>query len=142
MSPILIRYVTACVVPMVLLIAGGLGKQLIVGEFRWSNFYLGTDFALASLSAGLLNFVDLVTDNKDVTTMFWPVIYTVGYLLVTFGIYLLLLCIHQGIEKRQKSMTEKQERRKERGVWLGFVSNLIGGSLLCAFILLKARGSL
>jgi hypothetical protein len=46
-------------VPVALLFIGAAGRTLIAGEFRWNNLYLGPDFCLAAISAGLLNFLDI-----------------------------------------------------------------------------------
>jgi hypothetical protein len=43
-----VQFLISLAVPFFLLGIGALGKHLIVGEFRWSNFYLGPEFSLAA----------------------------------------------------------------------------------------------
>jgi hypothetical protein len=138
-----VRILLSLAVPFVLLVIGGLGKHLIVSEFRWSNFYLGPDFALAGISAGLLNFLGML-DAKEMKDVFWKVIWTVGYLVITFGIYMLVLCIHQNIEKRHpggEAKTRSTQRGSDR-IRMGFLANFIGLMPSFLFAWLKLNGSL
>jgi hypothetical protein len=142
------RLLLASTVPLFLLILGGLGKHLITTEFRWGNFFLGPDFALTGIGAGLLNFLDML-DGRDVTSLVWKIIYTVCYLTLTFGIYMLLLVLHQNIEKRQvasdaayDASAHKPPIRPEAGVKLGMFANFVGLGPAFVFTLFKLNGSI
>lgn len=130
-------FLTSLLVSSFLLLIGSLGKTLIAMEFRWSNFYLGPEFSLAAISAGLLNFLDML-NAKEVGEVFWRVISTIAYLAVTFGIYMLVLCMHQNIEKRQTS----PQRRGSAVKWMGLLANFTGLLPNFAFAWLKLKGQL
>ena len=130
------RLLVSLAVPFLLLIIGGLGRHLIVSEFRWSNFYLGPDFALAGISAGLLNFLEML-DAKEITQVFWKILWTVAYLAIIFGIYMLVLCMHQNIEKRRLN-----REHKRTGLGMGFMANFVGLIPSFLFAWLKLKGSL
>jgi len=150
-----IRFLLACIVPVFLLFLGGLGKHLIVTEFRWGNFFLGPDFALTGIGAGLLNFLDML-DGRDVTAFVWKIIWTVSYLVLTFGIYMVLLVLHQNIEKRQVASDVKHRsdseaaikagqlppKRPEVSVRLGMFANFVGLGPSFVFTFLKLKGTL
>jgi hypothetical protein len=150
-----VRFLLSFCVPLVLSVIGGLGTWLIVTEFRWSNFYLGTDYALAGISAGLLNFLDML-DAKELSEVTWKILWTVGYLAITLGIYMLLLCMHQNIEKRQSIADEEHVRKKDAalkagnpaperpdvGKKLGMLGNIVGLGPSFLFAWLKLKGSL
>jgi type IV secretory pathway VirB3-like protein len=124
-----------------------------VSEFRWSNFFLGTDFALAGVSAGLLNFVDML-EAKDITEVVWKIVWTVGYLAITLGIYMMVLCMHQNIEKRQAVADEKHWTAKASGgaaatskrifvgTRMGMLANFIGLGPSFLFTYWKLKGTL
>jgi hypothetical protein len=151
------RFLLSCTVPLALLLFGGLGKHLIISEFRWENFFLGPDFALAGMAAGLLNFLD-VPDSKDVVGIPMKIYWTVGYFVITFGIYMVLLVLHQNIEKRQIAADEQYDaakhaaananpprpvpKRIEAGVRLGMIANFVGLGPSFLFTFLKLKGSL
>lgn len=131
-----VRFLLSLAVPVALLVIGGLGRTLIISELRWSNFYLGTDFALAGIAAGLLNFLE-VTDVSP--KIYW----TVGYVVITIGIYMVVLCMHQNIEKRQLNAQSEAARRRQRaGTGMGFLANFIGLAPSFLFAWFKLKGSL
>jgi hypothetical protein len=150
-----VRFLLSFAVPLVLSLIGGLGTWLIVTEFRWSNFYLGTDYALAGISAGLLNFLDML-DAKEVSEVTAKILWTVGYLAITLGIYMVVLVIHQNIEKRQRTADEEHVRKKDAaarighptparpdvGKWMGMLGNFVGLGPSFLFAWLKLKGSL
>jgi len=45
-------------------------------------------------------------DAKEITQVFWKILWTVAYLAIIFGIYMLVLCMHQNIEKRRLSLSD------------------------------------
>lgn len=122
-------------VPVALLLIGAAGKRLIACEFRWSNLYLGPDFSLAAIAAGLLNFLDMF-NTKESTVGLSKVESGIVYLLMTLGIYMLVLIMHQNIEKRHQNL------RASAGVAIGLAANLFGLLPNFAFVWFKLKGVL
>jgi hypothetical protein len=73
---------------------------------------------------------------KDIREVFWKVISTIVFLAVTFGIYMLVLCMHQNIEKRHTNPHGRVGRL------MGFLANFVGLVPNFAFVWLKLKGSL
>ncbi|MGA9390799.1 MAG: hypothetical protein WBV69_10170 [Candidatus Sulfotelmatobacter sp.] len=122
-------------VPAALLLIGAAGRTLIAGEFRWNNLYLGPDFCLAAISAGLLNFLDMF-NAKDPNIGASKVGWGIGYVLVTLGIYMVVLIMHQNIEKRHTNP------RTHSGVTMGLFANFFGLIPNFLFVWLKLKGML
>lgn len=136
------RFLLSLAVPFVLLVIGGLGKHLVASEFRWSNFYLGQDFALSGISLGLLNFLEML-DAKEIKEVGGAVLWTVGYLTITIGIYMLVLILHQNIEKRQSNREGKPTAERKQmgaGIGMGFLANFFGLIPSFLFAWLKLKG--
>jgi hypothetical protein len=122
-------------VPAALLVIGAAGKTLIAGEFRWNNLYLGPDFSLAAISVGLLNFLDIFNAKAGPAAsskVEWGIVYVV----VTLGIYMLVLIMHQNIEKRHT------RSRSKAAVLMGLLANFIGLAPNFAFVWFKLKGTL
>ena len=127
------RFLLSLLVPFLLLMIGVLGKRLIAAQFRWRDFYLGPDFSLAAFAAGLLNLLELL-NAKEGADLSGKLVGTMIYQTVTFGIYMLVLVMHQNIEKRDTN------RRMMAAIVMGLSANFIGLVPNFAFAWLKLKG--
>ncbi|HEV2711414.1 MAG TPA: hypothetical protein VGU67_14455 [Edaphobacter sp.] len=131
-------------IPVIFFGFTGLVKSLIKKELLWSNFYLGTDIALAALANGIVNMVDgahqvehalpgSVMAAQFGNSMF----YTAVCILAAVGALFGVMALHQ----RFDVLLEGEEGNSPwvRGIWLGVVSNLLGASVLTMFIYMKLR---
>jgi hypothetical protein len=123
--------VIALGIPIILLISGSLAKKLVRGS-KWErfDFFLGVEFTLAALSSALIHIFDLVKNAsmqyqvdvmKNITA-------TAVFIAWTFFMLLVVLSTHQDWIKRNGNPNGQI-------VWLGIIANLVGASLLSAFIL-------
>jgi hypothetical protein len=63
--------------------------------------------------------------------------YTTLCLLAAIGALLAAMALHQRFDVLAEDATDNI--RTARGIWLGIVSNLLGGSVLAMFIFMKLR---
>jgi len=130
-------------IPVLFLGFTGLTKSLIRRELFWSNFYLGVDIALAAMANGIVNIVDEVhiAELAGYPREFGDrMVSTVILLVASFGALLVVMFIHQRWE--EPAASSANNRRWVRGIWLGLVSNAIGGFVLGAFIYWKLKGQI
>lgn len=64
--------------------------------------------------------------------------YSAVFLAAGVGILLILMVFHQQWEYIEDEKYTANQRRW-RGIWLGVISNLIGGSVMVAFIVLRLK---
>ena len=134
--PFIQRYVifVALLLPLLLAIAGSLGKKLVRGtSFKRSDFFLGLDLALGALSAGLVNLLDLAKDAGAIPNLGASLFFKSGYIAATFFLFLIILTLHQAWEKRENEPLKQI-------LCLGVASNGIGLLLLVGFVYLKLSG--
>lgn len=125
-------YVIAVVVPLALIMCGALAKKLVRGS-AWSrkDFFLGVELALAAMTAGLINFLDLSKAAAEAKTQIAPndVMANGVFVAICFFILLWILATHQDWGEQDSKVTKQV-------VWLGFVCNAVGAGLVIGFILL------
>jgi hypothetical protein len=127
-------------IPALFFFFTGLVKSLIRKEVVWSNFYLGIDIALAGLANGIVNIVDEVhqaeTSQIAKIELGEHMFYTSMYMMAAIDALLVVMTLHQKFEIMDSNISNQ---RVLRGIWLGVVSNLLGGALLGFFIFMKLR---
>ncbi|HEY0023795.1 MAG TPA: hypothetical protein VGB24_12820 [Longimicrobium sp.] len=131
-------YFVALGVPVILIGVGALAKKLIRGT-SWirQDFFLGVDLALASLSSGLIYLYQVLESARNAHGVQPPnaasadqkLLLGVSYVVVALFALLVVMSAHQD-QERNTTNPMKQI------IWLGVISNLVGGGLLAAFILL------
>jgi hypothetical protein len=118
----------------------GAVKSIVQKEWLWSNFYLGIDIALAALANGIVNIVDGVHQTDSLPTMPYEfgthMYYTSMCILAAVGALFGAMALHQRFDA---TPDDSGNLRLRRGIWLGIVGNLIGGSVLAMFIYMKLR---
>ena len=127
-------YLIAIGIPILLLVSGAFAKKLVRGS-RWErfDFFLGVEFALASMSAELIFVFDLIklrtSSNESNEILMEKFLATAVFIALTFFLLLWILTIHQDWMKRNNN---------PRGqiFWLGIITNLIGAGLIVIFVLL------
>ena len=128
------RFVVALLVPLLLFLAGGLGKKLVRGErdWQWQDWYLGVDASLAALSAAVIHIFEITRLKQIAPTQ--SELYdrqqaaSGVFIAFSFFMFLYVLSIHQNWER-----TDSNPCRQK--VWLVLASNLIGLGLMFGFIL-------
>jgi hypothetical protein len=131
-------------IPVAFLGFTGFVKSLIKKELMWSNFYLGIDIALAALANGIVNILDEVHVNEQFATPTAEFVnqmyYTSVFLVCALGALLVTMTLHQKFEVADVSgVPLTRQQRVWRGLWLGVISNTLGGALLAVFIYMKLR---
>lgn len=129
-------------IPVVFFGFTGLVKSIVQKEWLWSNFYLGIDIALAALANGIVNIVDGAhqAETSGGGELGNHMYYTALCLVAAVGALFSAMALHQRFEVAdQQADGVTGNRRLKRGIWLGVVSNLIGGSVLAMFIYMKLR---
>lgn len=125
-------YITALVVPVVLIVCSAFAKKLVRGSsWQRSDFFLGIELSLAAMASGLIHFLDLSKMALKGTSSISPekTTETAVFVVICFFLLLSVLSIHQDWERRPQNMSGQL-------IWLGVLSNLIGAGLMVAFILL------
>ena len=123
-------YFISIAIPTILLITGAFAKKLVRGS-NWhrSDFYLGVEFSLAALSAGLIYLFDIANNHTNLAPMEpKKIIIATAYLAVTFFLLLWILSTHQDWEKKEKNPKGQIFR-------LCILSNLLGCGLLVSFVI-------
>jgi len=128
-------------IPVVFFAFTGLVKSIVKKEWLWSNFYLGIDIALAALANGIVNIVDSAHQMESASGPSIGAIYgnhmyyTTLCILAAVGALFGTMVVHQRFEIDDP----EGNYRVQRGIWLGVVGNLLGGSVLAMFIYMKLR---
>jgi hypothetical protein len=129
-------------IPVVFFGFTGLVKSIVKKEWLWSNFYLGIDIALAALANGIVNIVDGVHQAESTPSISADfgnqMFYTAMCIVVAIGSLFGVMALHQRFEVLADNPEIKRDRIK-RGIWLGIIGNLLGGSVLAMYIYLKLR---
>jgi hypothetical protein len=124
------------VIPIALILAGGLVKTVVRKEPRLSDYYLGLDYALASLATAATYGIDLAnrtipgTDQErlDKSVKVWV------FVVFTCFVSLVLIIMHQlwepWIDARRAAV------KKRHKVYLFVTSNVLGIACLAVFLLL------
>lgn len=124
-------YVTAMVVPIVLIMCSAVAKKLVRGSaWHRTDFFLGVELSLAAMAAGIVNFLDLSKPAIAGTQPISPqqTTGTAVFLALCFFLLLWILSTHQDWEKRTQNV-------RGQIIWLGLISHLVGAGLMIAFIL-------
>ena len=126
-------YLIALGIPLILIVSGALAKKLVRGSaWQPSDFFLGVELSLASMASALVYVFDLSKLSSSTATPSNPldsqIAATATFLALCFFLLLCVLSTHQDWERRIQN---------PRGqiIWLGGITNLIGASLLAAFVL-------
>lgn len=129
-------------IPVAFLGFTGLVKSIVKKEMLWSNFYLGIDIALAALANAVVNIVDgahqIEMHTVSPSDIASQMLYTSLCILASIGVLLGAMALHQRFEE-EADREGLDKNRLKRGIWLGIVGNLMGGSVLAMFIYMKLR---
>ncbi len=126
-------YLIALGIPVVLIASGAFAKKLVRGSsWQRSDFFLGVELALAAMASALVYVFDLAklsTAAGSAAAVPQKIAATATFLALCFFLLLWVITTHQDWEKRSQN---------PRGqlIWLGLLANLVGASLLAAFVLL------
>lgn len=129
-------YFVAIGIPIIFVMSGAAGKKLVRGKKGWrrSDFYLGTELSLGSLSASLIQIFDLLKLAPSQGAS-WPpklplqIGASAGFTAVCFFAFIWILSTHQ-------DWHDAADNDKNRQIaWLGIGCNLIGSALMFIFIL-------
>ena len=124
-------YITAIVVPLILILCSAVAKKLVRGStWQRSDFFLGVELSLAAMAAGLVHFLDLTKPAMTNAAQLSPqkTTETAVFVAICFFLLLWILSTHQDWEKRPQNA-------RGQVIWLGIISNLVGAGLMVAFIL-------
>ena len=119
----------------------GMVKSLVKNSWSWSNFYLGIDIALAAMTNGIVNIIDLVhrAEGKLLDAEFGHAMtFTALSIVIAFAALLSTMGLHQKFDIPVEGQ-RNGNRRVARGILLGGVSNLVAGVALGLFIYWKLR---
>ncbi|MCB1824035.1 MAG: hypothetical protein KDJ54_05415 [Candidatus Competibacteraceae bacterium] len=127
-------YLIALGIPLILLLCGALAKKLVRGGgWKYSDFFLGVELALAALGSAMVYFYDLQKLGSTPATPPVPVSDKIGatasFLAIAFFLLLWVLSTHQDWEGRTQN-------RRGQIVWLGLISNGVGIALFFSFVML------
>lgn len=127
-------YLIAVGIPLILLLCGAIAKKLVRGGgWKYSDFFLGVELALAALGSAMVYFYDLqklgVTQASPPVPVADKIGATATFLAIAFFLLLWVLSTHQDWEGRTQN---------PRGqiVWLGLISNGVGIALFASFVML------
>ena len=139
-EPFLKRYIVfvAFLFPLLIAMAGAMGKILVRSNgISKKDFFLGQDLTLASISAGLVNVLEIAKDAQPAQNEGFKLLFTGGYAGFSFFVFIIVMVLHQVWEKR-----DNRDQQKKQAFWLGFVSNGLGLFLMVLFMWLKLGGLL
>lgn len=127
------KYVIAIAIPLALLLAGAVLRKIVRGDgWKREDFFLGVELALSALGTAMVYVYDLTQPAAaglmDAATS-ERMIATTVFMIICLCLLFVVISIHQDWQKRPHN-------RKGQIVWLGFVCNGVGVSLLLSFILL------
>ncbi len=113
-------------------------KKLIRGPEKpivWDDFYLGVDFTYGALSSTVV-YAGYLWRRRAAGAPNAPtdpqLLNCTVFLVVIFALLIVILSLHQEFEPRTTAGHSEQARR----IWLGGVANVVGASMLVAFVLL------
>jgi len=121
-------------IPIIFLIAGGFAKKIVRGSnWEFSDFYLGVESTLSSMTAALIFIFELAKTPKsssEITTEISnQLISTTSFIAIAFFLLLFVIATHQSWEFRNDKPRAK--------FWLlGIVCNFIGSGLMTLFVLM------
>jgi uncharacterized membrane protein YidH (DUF202 family) len=125
-------------IPVGFLGFAGMAKSLVRSCWTWANFYLGIDLSLAALANGIVNIVDVVHQAESGSTPMVELLSKVNNsalcVFIAIGALFGTMAFHQRFEILDG---DQSNHRLRRGILLGLVSNLLGASVLAAFIVMK-----
>jgi len=134
MSSIQYRFLVGFGVPILLSVAGILGKKLTRGRSKpsWkrTDFYLGVELTLAGVSAGIVNMFDLLMKPGRVFQPSDGRLVLLNFVVSFLGIFLFMyvITLHQDYENEANTA---EERKKELHMLAG-LANVLGGMVLLA----------
>ena len=127
-------YLIALGIPLILLLCGAIAKKLVRGGgWKYSDFFLGVELALASLGSAMIYFYDLQrlgakAGNSSISVAD-KIGATASFLAIAFFLLLWVLSTHQDWEERTQNV-------RGQIVWLGVISNGVGIALFASFVML------
>ncbi len=122
--------IAAISIPLVMLMTGACARKLIRGDgWKRHDFYLGVEFSLAALTAGLANLSAIAARPDTTPAESGRALTLIALFLASCFLFLLIvMSIHQ-----DRTPEINQSPTKEI-LWLGLVSNVIGLGLLAVFV--------
>lgn len=113
-------YITAVVVPLILILCSAVAKKLVRGSaWQRSDFFLGVELSLAAMAAGLVHFLDLSKPAMANAAQLSPqkTTETAAFVAICFFLLLWILSTHQDWEKRP------QKRRRSTHLAGGYLKS-------------------
>jgi hypothetical protein len=129
--------VLALIIPVVFLGIAGVVKSLIKSQFTWGNFYLGVDLSLAALANGLINIINTLHEYENISLGHDGqdrILYALCCIFFSIVALFSTMLIHQNFENL---VWEPERHKLRRGLLMGVLCNLLGGTALIALIWLK-----
>lgn len=128
-------------IPLMVCGFAGTVQSIVKNSWLYSNFYLGIELSLAAFAHGLLNVAEEAHHMEkfgDPSIQIGDhMFYTVVCILAAVGALLGSIALEQRIALKKR---DEDYQRLNGGVLLGLVGNLLGGSVLMMFILMKLQG--
>lgn len=127
-------YLIAVGIPLILLLCGAIAKKLVRGGgWKYSDFFLGVELALAALGSAMVYFYDLqklgAVQVSSPVSVSDKISATASFLAIAFFLLLWILSTHQDWEGRTQNP-------RAQIVWLGLISNGVGIALFASFVML------
>lgn len=127
-------YLIAVGIPLILLLCGAIAKKLVRGGgWKYSDFFLGVELALAALGSAMVYFYDLqklgAVQASSPVSVSDKIGATASFLAIAFFLLLWILSTHQDWEGRTQNP-------QGQIVWLGVISNGVGIALFASFVML------
>jgi len=123
------KYVVAFVVPLILILCGGIIKKLVRGAPSWKtkDFYLGIEMLFAAFTSAIFNIISISRELPSITRptglIFISILHSAVFLVFAFCMLLIVMGIHQWQEN-----TNNTEKVKD--FWLGLICNIFGVAVL------------
>lgn len=129
------KYIIAFVVPIVLIVCGGVIKKLVRGTPSWraNDFYLGIEMLFAAFTSAIFNIISVsnvanTNLSSQSATHTQLILESAIFLVFAFFMLLVVMGIHQWQENSGNDGRGKI-------IWMGYICNAIGTSVLAVFYL-------
>jgi len=129
------KYVIAFVVPIILIVCGGVIKKLVRGTSSWQakDFYLGIEMLFAAFTSAIFNIISVSNAAYTGTiqhTGASPQTILESAIFLVFAFFMLLIVM--GIHQWQENSGNEEKVKK---FWMGYICNAIGTAVLAVFYL-------